>query len=249
MNRSSFAPVAALVDRSTLAGHAPSQRMRSLLRDTALCVTQLSTSQTPSDYASLRKRSEQLVIQFAAALKHHGYPQDVCEDALIAQCGLLDETSLRNLSVDDQSKWDEQPLQIGQTGRHDAGERVFERLEQRMREASPNVDLLECYETILGLGFVGRYASPSWDTHQGDDGATRAGLIKALNAQLQTLRPAREQTFIIERSGWRFTDWLYRLSPWTIAGVTGVVAVAVWLTWNATLDTQVTHLASQAVRP
>jgi type VI secretion system protein ImpK len=249
MNRSGFNPFPGLADRSTGAGRVPSQRMRNLLRDTALSVTQLSSSQTPSDYATLRKRCEQLVIHFAAALKHHGYPQDVCEDALIAQCGLLDEAALRNLPANDRSKWDEQPLQIGQTGRHDAGERVFERLEQRMREASPNVDLLECYATILGLGFVGRYASPPRDRHQGDDAATRAELIKALNAQLQTLSPSPDQAFVIERSGWRFTDWLYRLSPWAIVAVTGAAAIAVWLAWNATLDTQVTHLASQAVHP
>jgi type VI secretion system protein ImpK len=223
--------------------------MRSLLRDTALSVTQLSASGTPSDYESLRRRSEQLVIHFAAALEHHGYPKDVREDALIAQCGLLDETALRSLAVDDRSKWDEQPLQIGRTGRHDAGERVFERLEQRMHEASPNVDLLECYATILTLGFVGRYASPSWNANEGDGVATRAALIKALNAQLQTLRPASNRAFVVERSGWRFTDWLYRLSPWAMASVAAAVAIAVWLAWNTTLDTQVAHLASQAVRP
>jgi type VI secretion system protein ImpK len=249
MNFFGFAPFARLVDRSTGEGYAPSQCMRSLLRETALSVTQLTASQTPSTYKSLRSQSEQLVIDFAAALEHHGYPHDVREDALIAQCGLLDETALRNLSDNDQSNWDAQPLQIGQTGRHDAGERVFERLEHRMREASPNVDLLECYATILGLGFVGRYASPSRDTLQGDGAATRAALIKALNAQLQTLRPARNQVFVVERSGWRFTDWLYRLSPWAIASIAGAVAAAVWLTWNATLDTQIVHLASQPVRP
>lgn len=244
-----FAPFARLVDRSTGEGYATSQRMRSLLRDTALSVTQLSANRTPSSYESLRSKSEQLVIHFAAALEHHGYPHDVREDALIAQCGLLDETALRNLSDNDQSKWDARPLQIGQTGRHDAGEYVFERLEHRMREASPNVDLLECYATIRGLGFVGRYASPSRDALDGDGAATRATLIKALNSQLQTLRPARDQAFVVERSGWRFMDWLHRLSPWAIASIAGAVAVAVWLIWNATLDAQVVHLASQAVRP
>jgi type VI secretion system protein ImpK len=238
-----------LVDRSAGVGHASYQPIRSLLRDTALCVTQLSASGTPCDYRQLRDNSEQLVKQFAAALQRHGYPDDVREDALIAQCGLLDEAALRHLSVDDQSQWDAHPLQISETGRHDAGERVFERLEQRMRDASPNVDLLEFYAAILALGFVGRYASPRWNSHEGEGAAKRAALITALNAQLDTLKPAQHQAFIVERSGWHLTDWLYRLSPWAIASVTGMVALATWLGWSATLDAQIAHLASMVVRP
>ncbi|MDQ7976148.1 DotU family type IV/VI secretion system protein [Paraburkholderia sp. SARCC-3016] len=249
MNLFGFAPFSRLVDYSTDATRTSSQCMRSLLRDTALVVTQLSANQTPTTYRLLRDRAEELVTQFAAALERHGYPRDVREDAVIAQCGLLDETALRHLSANDLSQWDAQPLQIVQTGRHDAGESVFERLEQRMIEASPNVDLLECYETILALGFVGRYASLSWNTPEGDGAAKRAALIEALNTRLQTLRPARDQTFVVERSGWRFTDSLYRLSPWAMTSIAGAVAVAIWFAWNATLDAQAAHLASQAVRP
>ncbi|MFP3675368.1 DotU family type IV/VI secretion system protein, partial [Bacillus sp. SIMBA_031] len=51
-----------------------------------------------------------------------------------------------------------QPLQVEQFGEHDAGKHVFDRLSERMREAPPNIELLECYATVLGLGFKGRYA-------------------------------------------------------------------------------------------
>jgi type VI secretion system protein ImpK len=238
-----------LIEQSTGAGRASSQHMLGLLRDTALLVTQLAASQTSRSCASLRENCEQLTAQFSAGLQQRGYSDDVREDALVAQCGLLDETALRHLSVDDQSQWDSQPLQIELTGRHDAGERVFERLERRMHETSPNVDLLECYAAILAMGFIGRYASPRWNSHVGEGAAKRAALIAALDTQIETLRPTQARPFIVERSARRFADWIYRVSPWAIAGVTCAVAVVVWVLWNTTLDAQLTHLASQTVHP
>jgi type VI secretion system protein ImpK len=238
-----------LVEPTAGANHARSQRIRGLLRDTALLVTQLATSQTPRGFQALRDTCEQLIEQFSAELEREGYPDDVREEAIVAQCGLLDETALRHLSAADQSRWDAKPLQIARTGRHDAGERVFAHIEQRMREPSPNVDLLECYASILAMGFVGRYASPRWNLDEGDGIAKRAALIGELNARIETLRPARDRTFIITRSGQRFSNWLYRMSPWAITGVAGVMAFAVWLAWNATLDAQLAQLVSQTARP
>nr|WP_246355715.1 DotU family type IV/VI secretion system protein [Paraburkholderia humisilvae] len=237
------------VDQSTGATHPSSQHMRSLLRDTALLVTQLTTSGTTRSFDDVRKESEQLIDAFSAALEHRGYPNDVREDALLAQCGLLDESALTHLPVDQRSKWDAQPLQVQRTDRHDAGERVFERLEQRMREASPNAELLEYYAAILALGFVGRYASPRWKSSgPGEGEAHRAALIATLNAQLDTLRSERHRPFVVDRSGWRIADWFYRLSPWAIACSAGAAAVVVWLVWNAALDAKLAHLVSQAVR-
>ncbi|MFC0573881.1 DotU family type IV/VI secretion system protein [Paraburkholderia solisilvae] len=223
--------------------------MRSLLRDTALHVTLIATGGTALEFDKLRQSCEQLIDDFAAALHHLGYPEDVREDAQVAQCGLLDETALRHLSGDHRSRWDAQPLQIERTGRHDAGERVFERLEFRMREASPNVDLLECYASILALGFVGRYASAQPNSSGTRGEPRRTALIARLNTQLESLRPEQYQAFVIDRPDRRSTDWLYRLSPWAVAGLAGVAAVIVWLAWDATLDAKLAHLVAQAVRP
>ncbi|BAN26171.1 type IV / VI secretion system protein DotU family [Caballeronia insecticola] len=49
-------------------------------------------------------------------------------------------------------------MQLEKFNQHDSGDRAFDRLDVRMREGSPQIDLLECYSAILGLGFVGRYA-------------------------------------------------------------------------------------------
>lgn len=208
--------------------------IRDLLRDTALLVTTLSQGGKSEAVTVLRQRCQQLMAQFSAALDQRGVAGDVRDDALYAQCGLLDEAVLRALPMDDKPQWDAQPLQVERFGKHDAGERVFERLTERMREAAPNADLLECYAAILGLGFMGRFAR--------EGQAQRTSLLASLDAQLQKLRPAGTRTFIADRSGRRLADWFYRLSPWAVAGLTCVAAALVYLIWSQALDLQLAHL-------
>jgi type VI secretion system protein ImpK len=233
---------AALLER-VAAGHSATSRsgIRDLLRDTALLTTTLSRGGQAEDATALRERCHQLMANFAAALEQRGYATDVREDAEYAQCGLLDEAALRHLGAESKPLWDAQPLQVQRFGKHDAGEKVFDRLAERMREASPNLDLLEAYSAILGMGFMGRYG------REGE--AKRTALIASLNAQLNKLRPAAHRTFIADRTGKRLSDWLYRLSPWAIAGLACVAAALVWLIWAQVLDAQLANLAPKAIRP
>jgi type VI secretion system protein ImpK len=218
----------------------PGTGIRDLLRDTALFVTTLSQGDKTASVTVLRELCHQLMSEFSAALEQRGVAADVREDALYAQCGLLDEAVLRALPADDKPRWDAHPLQVERDGRHDAGERVFERLTLRVRETLPNVDLLEGYAAILGLGFMGRYA------REGPE--QRASLIATLNAELQKLRPAATCGFVVDRSGRRLADWFYRLSPWAIAGLGCVAAALVYLIWNQALTLQLAHLAPSLPR-
>ncbi|MEK6421130.1 MAG: DotU/TssL family secretion system protein [Burkholderia gladioli] len=214
----------------------PGDRIRDLLRDTALLVTSLASGGQTQDPHALRARCKQLVAQFASDLTQRGFPDDVRGEALIAQCGLLDETALRYLPDAFRSGWESMPLQVEQFHLHDAGERVFERLDARLREASPPVALLECYSAILGMGFVGRYARSG--------AAERTALIDTLNARLDSLQTATDRPFMTHRGGRRPSDWLHRLSPWAIAGIACVVAAVTWGAWSAALDAQLAHLVS-----
>ncbi|EPS1221802.1 DotU family type IV/VI secretion system protein [Burkholderia cenocepacia] len=233
---------AALMPNATGASLRPGEGMRDLLRDTALLVTTLTSGGHTQDAVALRARCKQLVEQFASGLQQRGFPDDVRNEALVAQCGLLDEVALRHLPGESRSAWEREPLQVEQFNLHEAGERVFERLDARMREPAPPVALLECYSAILGMGFVGRYAR--------DGEAKRTALITSLNARLETLRPSLDRPFIAERVERRVSDWFYRLSPWAIAGLACVAAAIVWGVWSATLDGQLAHLvAAKAVRP
>ncbi len=214
--------------------------IRDLLRDTALFVKTLSQSDKTDSVTVLRQNCHQLMSEFSAALKQRGATVDVREDALYAQCGLLDEAVLRALPTDEKSQWDTHPLQVERNGRHDAGERVFERLTLRMRETLPNVDLLEAYAAVLGLGFMGRYAREGADQ--------RTSLIVALNAELKKLRPTAARGLVISRSSRRLRDRFYRLSPWAIAGLGCVAAALVYLVWTQALMLQLGHLAPIAPR-
>lgn len=214
--------------------------IRDLLRDTALAVTSLAPGGTVKDAAAFRDRCRRLIGNFSEALTRRGYPEDVRQEAMLAQCGLLDETALRRFDDEARSGWGLKPLQVEQFRLHDAGERVIDCIEARLREASPNADLLECYAAILAMGFMGRYAR--------DGEAKRAELVAALNSRLQELRPAIAQPpFIVDHAGRRLSDWFYRLSPWAIAGLACIAAVAVWAGWNVALDTQLTHITSAKV--
>lgn len=224
------------------AGRVPGSGIRDLLSNTALLVTTLAPGGRTRDADELREHCGQLINQFSTALQQRGYPDDVRNEALIAQCGLLDEVALRHLPLDVRSEWAGKPLQVERFDLHDAGERVFDRLEERMRETPPQTDLLECYSAILGCGFVGRYAR---DALEGE--AKRAALIDSLDARLNKLRPSSDRPFITDRAGLRLSDWFYRLSPWAIAGFACIAAAIVWGAWATGLDMQVAQLVSAKV--
>ncbi|CAE6724585.1 DotU family type IV/VI secretion system protein [Paraburkholderia haematera] len=236
-----------LVDAHPAAPRVTGSGIRDLLRDTALLVSMLRQGGKTEPLEQLRPHCVQLMGAFSAALEQRGFAADVREDAQYAQCGLLDEAVLRCPSIADRSSWEAHPLQVEQFGKLDAGDHVFDRLTERMREALPNVDLLECYAAVLGLGFMGRYASPMGTSLGAREGETkRAALMATLNARLENLRPAVTRTFVADRTGRRISDWFYRLSPWGIAGLGCIVAALVYLFWGHTLNAQLAHMVSSA---
>ncbi|WP_175840307.1 DotU family type IV/VI secretion system protein [Burkholderia contaminans] len=240
----------ALLAREPSSGNSSRAPMRALLRDTALLVAHLSNGGQVDSHESLRRQCLRLVAQFSTALDAQGVAADVRDDAVLAQCGLIDEAALRNLPAASKSEWESRPLQVDRFGTHDAGTRVYERLEYRMREPAPNVDLLECYAAILSLGFRGRYAARSGasaDAHDGE--AKRQALIAALVAQIDQLRPATRPDFVTDRSNTRLIDRLRSLSPWAIAGTACVIAIVVWFAWDRILDAELAQLVQKVKRP
>jgi type VI secretion system protein ImpK len=224
----------AFVDSSVATGRPAQVTIRELLRDTALVVTALEQGGTAEMIEALRERCQQLIVDFDAALERHNVAPDIGNDILHAQCGLLDEAVLRSLQPEKKHEWDRHPLQVERFNNHEAGEKVFDALDARMREPSPNVELLEAYSAILGLGFKGRYA------REGE--AKRVALMTSLDAQIAKLRPSVPRAFLADRSHTRLADRLHQLSPWAIAGIAGIVALVVYLAWNGVLNLQLAHL-------
>lgn len=207
--------------------------MRECLRETALQVSLMAQGGTA--VGDQRQRCLELVLEFEQALDQRQTPVDVRDEAVYAQCALLDEVALSNLLPDDREKWEAHQLQVERFGNYDAGERVFEQLNARMRETPPNAELLQCYAAILGLGFKGRYA------REGD--AARKALIMSLQSLLARLHPVSDQSFIIDKTRRRI--W-FRLSPWAAAAMACVVAVCVYVICSQALDDQLAHLLTQS---
>ncbi len=209
--------------------------MRALLRDTALEVSLLLRGADPRSALQLRERCLQVVTDFDRALQAKGVPDAIREDAVYAQCGLLDEKALTYLPDDERSEWDAQPLQVERFGNHDAGQRIYERIAVRVLETPAQVGLLECYAAILGLGFLGRYASK--------DEPQRTELANLLNERILAARP-RRSGFVVDTTGGTRLDWLRRLSLLSSACVACVGAALIWILFAKSLDVQLSSLPS-----
>jgi type VI secretion system protein ImpK len=208
--------------------------LSALLRDTALEASLLAEDAVTTDVQKLRARCRQLIDEFASALEARKLSPDVARDALYMQCGLLDETALSHLPPDRRAQWEVQPLQVERFSKYDAGELVFNRLEERMREAPPDIELLECYATVLGLGFKGRFAR---------DGETqRLAIVHALHDRLAKLAPSDNEELMVDATRSRALDWISRLSPWAIAALTCTAAALIFVLIAQNLDLQASHL-------
>ncbi|MDH6148011.1 type VI secretion system protein ImpK [Paraburkholderia sp. WSM4179] len=214
--------------------------MRDLLRDTALLVTSLSSGGTVQDAARFRERCAQLVDQFADTLARSGYPEDVQREALVAQCGLLDEMALRHLPGNTRSAWESHPMQVERFSIYDAGGRIIDAVEAHLRESSPDVELLEYYAAILAMGFIGRYA------REGE--AKRAALISALDARLQMLRETVDEPFLTDRVGLRLYGRFRRFGPWILVISACLLAIAVWIAGSRVLETQLAQIVPAKVK-
>lgn len=213
--------------------------MRDLLRDTALAVTTLASGGTVEDATLFRAQCNQLADQFENALTRRGYSEDVKREASIAQCGLFDEMALRHLPTDARNEWEVHPIQVERFSIHDAGRRIIDRIETHVHEASPDVDLLECYAAILGMGFVGRHARGGEEKHM--------ALIAALHTRLNTLRSSAEEPFVTDPAGSGLSGGMYRVVPWIAVALVCVAAVALWIAGNLALETQFSYIAPAKV--
>ncbi|HXZ06596.1 MAG TPA: DotU family type IV/VI secretion system protein [Paraburkholderia sp.] len=128
------------------------------LRDTARTVTDLSGKRALSLH-DLREQCDNQVVSLREELLRRGQPHDVIDDAVYAQCALLDETALRHLSGTDREAWEREPLQLSLFGRNDAGEELLRRIGQRLREPKPVVPFLGIFAAVFALGFKGRHAA------------------------------------------------------------------------------------------
>lgn len=145
------------------------------LRDTADTVVALREFR-PVSPKDLRKRCDDQIARLREELQERGQPRDVIDDALYAQCALLDEAALKGLRGEARDTWEREPLQVSTFGRNDAGEELLRRIGLRLREAKPVLPLLGIFAAVLRLGFMGRFAAT------GD--SARAKLVNEIDERL-----------------------------------------------------------------
>jgi type VI secretion system protein ImpK len=136
------------------------------LRDTASTVVALRSGKPPSVDA-LRRQCDAQLAGLKDELQRRSQPRDVIDDALYAQCALLDEAALKGLQGEARAAWEREPLQVRTFGRNDAGEELVRRISQRLREAKPVLPLLRIFAAVLRLGFTGSLVA------HGDDARTK----------------------------------------------------------------------------
>jgi type VI secretion system protein ImpK len=190
------------------------------LRDTAGTVAALR-SKNPPALEDLRGQCDTQIAGLRDELQRHGHARDVIDDALYAQCALLDEAALGGLGAAARDAWEREPLQVRVFGRNDAGEELLRRIGQRLREPKPVVALLGIFAAVLALGFKGRFAV--------GESEARTKLIQAIDERLDraigNAAPDRSGPVVVNPSRRRRRP----LSPlaWVLAAC--IAAGLVWL--------------------
>lgn len=202
-------------------------------RDTALTVATLGRPTTPSSFDTLRQRCREQIQRLRAELKTGGQPDDVIQDAVYAQCALLDEAALSHLTARDRDAWEREPLQVVEFGTHDAGDVLIARMQQWLQQPQPVRPLLAIFFAVLTLGFRGRFALEGRDAH--------AAMIQALSDRLGGADEPSGGVVVRSTVSRR---WFPRLS--LPAGVLLAIAMAaiVWGLLHQWLDSAAAQLAS-----
>ncbi|PLP21514.1 type VI secretion system protein ImpK, partial [Klebsiella pneumoniae] len=123
-----------------------------------LMVSQLRCGQPVTDGEALYRQACRWVTEAREALTAGGVSEASAEQMLYAYCALLDESVLNRASQDDgYRRWRKDPLQARFFSTLNAGEELWERIRQLLREPTADAAVLTCFFRTLQLGFVGQY--------------------------------------------------------------------------------------------
>ncbi|EFR3499678.1 DotU family type IV/VI secretion system protein, partial [Salmonella enterica] len=160
---------------------------------------------------------------------------DISRDHMVyALCALLDESVLNRGTTDDgYLTWRRDPLQAHFFGTLNAGEELWERIRNLLKESAPDTAVLTCMYCTLQLGFVGQYRA--------QDDERREDVVRALGERVPAFTLSQDAPIVARVSRLRSGRRLYWLS-WIIGAA---VLVALWFFLSSSL----TELVSQTVRP
>lgn len=151
-----------------------------LMTETWLTVTMLKKGAITLNGSALYNACVKQVESVREALERAGYDDASVEHISYAQCALLDETVMSRKpekseggeepKVDEgQMVWRKAPLQARFFGSLRAGEALWDRIAEVLRQPSPNPAVLTCYHRVIALGFQGLYSLKAVSQSQRDE--------------------------------------------------------------------------------
>ena len=206
-----------------------------LLADAWLTVTELryGARLAEGDGEALWQHCVEDIAQVMAQLKQAGMSEASRQHILYAWCALLDETAKGREGEDDACiVWYDRPLQAKYFGSMDAGDELYERMRQVLREPAPDMAVLTCFHRVLMLGFKGSCSLKD---------PAREQIVRALTDRVPSLDFAPDRPLLAPVSGSHgLREWLRR---WPVCiGLSAIVAAVLWLGLNHWLDQLMTTL-------
>ncbi|KQN53468.1 MULTISPECIES: type VI secretion system protein TssL, short form [unclassified Erwinia] len=186
-----------------------------LMEDTWLTVALLRQGAVIPDGNALYQNCCRQVDNARKALQNAGYDEASIGHITYAQCALLDETVMsrkpKNVEAGEdavpdegQRAWRTAPLQATYFGSLHAGEAVWDRIADVLRQPAPSDAVLVCYHRILALGFQGLFSVKTVSQTQRDDTfSALSERVPAPNAGLSLLvhRPGRRRYSLLRSVG------------------------------------------------
>ncbi len=199
-----------------------------------LMASQLRGGQEVRDGEGLYRRACSLVQEARSALTDAGF-SDLSRDHMVyALCALLDESVMNRGTTDEgYLTWRRDPLQARFFGTLNAGEELWERIRNLLKEPAPDTAVLTCMYRTLQLGFVGQYRA--------QDDERREDVVRALGERVPAFALSQDAPVVVRAPHLRSGRQLYWLS-WIIGAA---ALAALWFVLSSSL----TELVSQTIRP
>jgi type VI secretion system protein ImpK len=202
------------------------------LRDTALSVAILAGESKPQSAEEFRTKCKKQIQALRQELTSAAHPADVVEDAVYAQCALLDEMALSHLEGYARDAWEREPLQVDEFQSHDAGDELVRRIERRLAQPQPVLPLLAIFGAVLDLGFTGKFALAGHDA--------RTALMRAIGERLGPDHE-RHSVLVVQAAGG--LRWSGHLSPLAWVAIACVAAGVVYLALDQWLTASIARIA------
>ena len=197
-----------------------------LMTETWLTVTMLKKGAVTLNGTALYNKCVKQVESVREALERAGYDDASVEHISYAQCALLDETVMSRKSekgeepkVDEgQVAWRKAPLQAHFFGSFRAGEALWDRIAEVLRQPSPNPAVLNCYNPVIALGFQGLYSLKTVSQSERDE------VVKALSERVSP--PDADLSLVVNRMGKH--RWSLMRSVWFWIALAVILTGVIW---------------------